>query len=125
MVAEEADASGVVDRNIFADILFVKDGCHRRHVLMTEAEVDGREASISRCTKRVGTGALASLSERSRRVQADPKGRQSLTRRNYVRRKISPHRHRTLRSLNRRQKNLPCIRATLNGNNPPYSITAG
>src|SRR5260370_12049210 len=51
MVAEEADAGGIVHWNVPTDVLLVKNGRHRRDVLMTEPQIDASEPSVARLNR--------------------------------------------------------------------------
>src|SRR6266481_553503 len=48
MVAEEANARGVVHGNVLTNVLLVKNGSHRRDVLMAEPQIDASKPSVAR-----------------------------------------------------------------------------
>src|SRR5580658_8642536 len=47
MIAEKTNAGGVVHRNIFSDILLVKNRCHRSDIFVTEPQIDASETGIA------------------------------------------------------------------------------
>ena len=88
MVAEKADARGIVHRNILADILLVKDGGHRRDILMAEAQIDAGEAGIAGldrcnadCALRSNHVAGQDLLREGHRLCGSPCGADTLVRR--------------------------------------------
>ncbi len=69
VIAEEADTRGIVDLGVFADVALEEDRSHRRDVLVAEAEIDAREASVAGfhgCDAIVGSPTRASTGRAAR-----------------------------------------------------------
>ena len=99
MVAEEANARGIVHRNIFANVLLVKDGSHRRDVLMAEAQIDAGKASVARLDRCHFDLAFGSNHVPSKDLLRESHGPRSISA--HISLKFEP-----VVSLYRRQKNL-------------------
>src|SRR5581483_9925865 len=141
MVAEEQDGGGIVDLGVLAHEVLEKDGGHGGDVLVAEAEVGGCKPCISRLDEEAsGSWRLAIGCRRSAVCQilcgrGRPRPRNSHTTVSAVRQLATGDctmcfaKIFSARVIGRGgvvmggTKALPCMRATLNGKRPPYSIT--
>ena len=127
VIAEEDDGGGIVDVGVFAYVALEEDRRHGRDVLVAEAQIGAGEAGVAGLDAATPASSTAAAEFRSARRATTPVPTWSVSvGRIMWRAKIFSATvigRRSSAPLIGGRNTLPCMRATLNGNKPPYSIT--